>query len=81
MQRTWVAGTRVLLTGLLLIACTDCFLTELKTINVGMAPPTIGWTLLHQATIKTIFTYTPINQTYLDTSSTEGFLSDDDKRH
>ena len=38
MQRPW----RMLLTGLLPLACSVCFLIEPKTTSPGMAPPTMG---------------------------------------
>jgi hypothetical protein len=41
MQRPW----RVLLTGLLPLACSACCLIEPKTTSPGMAPPTLGWAL------------------------------------
>jgi hypothetical protein len=34
------------LTGLLLLACSACFLIEPKTNNPGMAPPTMGSLIL-----------------------------------
>jgi hypothetical protein len=40
-QRPW----RVLLTGLLPLACSICFLIEPRTTSPGMAPPTRGWAL------------------------------------
>jgi hypothetical protein len=42
----------VLLTALLPMACSACFLIELRTISSGMAPPTMGWVLTHQSLIK-----------------------------
>jgi hypothetical protein len=42
MQRPW----RVLLTGLLPLACSGCFLIERRATSPGMAPPATGWTLL-----------------------------------
>ena len=48
MQRPW----RVLLTGLLIMACSACFLIESSTSSPEMAPPTKGWVLLHQSLIK-----------------------------
>ena len=42
----------VLLTGLLIIACSACFLIESSTSSPEMAPPTKGWVLLHQSLIK-----------------------------
>jgi hypothetical protein len=35
----------MLLTGLLPLTCSACFLIELKTPSPGMAPPTMGWAL------------------------------------
>jgi hypothetical protein len=40
-----------LLTGLLLVACSACFLIEPRTTSPGMAPPTMGWALPHQTLI------------------------------
>jgi hypothetical protein len=42
----------VLLTGLLLIAGSACFLIEPRTTSSGMAPPTMGWALSHPSLIK-----------------------------
>jgi len=35
----------VLLTGLLSLACSGCFVIELRTTSQGMAPPTMGWAI------------------------------------
>jgi hypothetical protein len=43
MQKLW----RLLLTGLLLMTCSACFLIEPMTASPGMAPPTMGWALPH----------------------------------
>jgi hypothetical protein len=50
MQRPW----RVLLTGLLPMAYSACFLIEPRTTRSGMAPDTMGWVLPHQPLIKKI---------------------------
>ena len=42
----------MLLTGLLLLACSVCFLTEPKTTSPEMAPPIIGWALPPQSLIE-----------------------------
>jgi len=42
----WKGRGGMLLTGLLLLACSACFLMEPKITSPGMAPPTMGWTLL-----------------------------------
>jgi hypothetical protein len=45
-SRNWCRGHGgMLLTGLLPLACSICFLIELKTTSPRMAPPTIGWVL------------------------------------
>jgi hypothetical protein len=44
----------VLLTGLLPMACSACFLIEPRTTSPGLAPPTMGWALPHQSIIKKI---------------------------
>ena len=43
-SRSWCRGHggRMLLTSLLRLACSACFLIEPKTISRGMAPPTMG---------------------------------------
>jgi hypothetical protein len=51
------AGTKkhhggVLLTGLLFMACSACFLQELRTTHLVVAPPTVGWALPHLSFIK-----------------------------
>ena len=66
MQRPW----RVLLTDLLLMACTACFLKEPRTTSPGMAPPKVGWALPHQSLSKKI-TYRLANSLIL----WRGFLS------
>jgi hypothetical protein len=48
MQRSW----RVLLTGLLPMACSGCVFTEPRTTSPGVAPPTMGSALPHQSLIK-----------------------------
>ena len=48
MQSPW----RVLLTGLFPMACSACFLIELRTISAGMAPHTAVWVLSHQSLTK-----------------------------
>ena len=43
----------VLITGLLLMPCSTCFLMEPRTTSPGMAPPTMGWALFfHESVIK-----------------------------
>jgi hypothetical protein len=43
MQKPWgVGGHGMLLTGLLPLACSVCFLIELRSTSPGMAPPTMG---------------------------------------
>ena len=42
----------MLLTGLLLLACSDYFLTDLKTFRPRVGPLTMGWGLLHQSLRK-----------------------------
>ena len=47
-DRSWCRIHRgVLLTGLLPVACSACFLIELRTTSPGLAPPTMGWALPH----------------------------------
>jgi hypothetical protein len=55
MQRPW----RVLLTGLLLMTCSTCFLIEPRTTCLGVAPPTVGWALHHLSLVKKM-PYSPI---------------------
>jgi hypothetical protein len=45
---------RRLLTDLLTVACSACFLVESRTTSPGMTPPwvTMGWVLLHQSLRK-----------------------------
>ena len=51
--RSWCRSREgVLLTGLLLMACSACFLTEPRTTCPGMTPPTMDWALLHQSLIQ-----------------------------
>lgn len=53
----------MLLTGLLLVACSACFLIEPRSTSPGMALPTIGRTLPHQSQIKKMpnkLTYSPV---------------------
>lgn len=45
---------RILLTGLLSMACLACLLIESRTTSPGMIPLTMGWALLHQSLIKTV---------------------------
>jgi hypothetical protein len=41
--RSWCGGHGgVLLTGLLLMACSACFLIELRTINTGVISPIVS---------------------------------------
>ena len=53
MQRPW----RVLLSGLVIMACSVCFLIEPRTTRPGMAPPTIDWTLSHQSLKKISYSW------------------------
>jgi hypothetical protein len=55
--------TRVLLIGLLLMACLVFFLIEPKATSPGMAPPMMDWSLPHQSLIKKIPTGLPIFST------------------
>lgn len=41
-----------MLTGLLLMTCSVCFLIPSKTTCLGMAPPTVDWALPRQPLIK-----------------------------
>ena len=51
--RSWCRGHDwVQLTGLLLMACSACFLIESRTTSPGMASPTRDWALSHQSLIK-----------------------------
>ena len=51
--RSWCRGHgRVLLTGLIPMACSACFLIEPRTTSPGMTPPTMGWALSHWSLIK-----------------------------
>lgn len=51
--RSWCRGRGgMLLTGLLPMACSACFLMESRTTNPGVAPPTMGWDLLHGSPFK-----------------------------
>ena len=45
---------RELLPGLLLMACSACFLIEPRTTSPGMAPLTMGWALPYQSIMKKI---------------------------
>lgn len=49
-EQPWHGG--VLLTGLLLIACSARFAIEPRTSNPGVAAPTMGWTLPHKSLRK-----------------------------
>jgi hypothetical protein len=42
----------MLLTGLFHLACSACFLKELRTTNLRMAPPTMSWALPHWSLIE-----------------------------
>jgi hypothetical protein len=42
----------MLFTVSLPLACSACFLIELRTTSPGMAPPTLGWALPHQSLRK-----------------------------
>ena len=48
MQRPW----KVLLTGLLSMACSACLLKKPRATSPGMALPTMGWALPYQSLIK-----------------------------
>ena len=51
--RSWCRGHGgVLLTGLLPVACSTCFLIEPRTTRAGMTPPTMGWALPHWSVIE-----------------------------
>jgi hypothetical protein len=51
--RSWYRGHGgMLLTGLLIMACSPCSLKEIKATSPGMAWPTMGWAILHQSLIK-----------------------------
>jgi hypothetical protein len=51
--RSWCRGHGgVLLTGLLYMACSACFLIEPKTTSPVMTPPTMGWALPHPSLIE-----------------------------
>jgi hypothetical protein len=51
--RSWCGGHgRVLLTVLLLMACSAYFHIDPRTTSPGMAPPTMHWALPHQSLIK-----------------------------
>lgn len=52
-HRSWCRCHRGMLpTGLLLIACSACFLLEARTMCLGVALLTMGWGLPHQPLIK-----------------------------
>lgn len=45
-SRTWFRGHgSMLLTGLLLLACSACLIIEFRTTNPGIAQSTMGWAL------------------------------------
>jgi len=46
------AEAEAMITGLLLMACSACFLIEQKTTSLGRAQSTMGWALHHQSLIK-----------------------------
>jgi hypothetical protein len=51
--RSWCRGHGgMLLTGLLIMACSPCFLIEPRANSPGMALPTMGWALPNQLLIK-----------------------------
>ena len=60
MQRPW----RSLLTGLLPMACSACFLTEPRTISPGMVSLGMDWTFPYQSLIKKVFSRLPTAQSY-----------------
>ena len=77
--RSWFRGQeRVLLSGLLLMAWSPCFLIQPRTSSPGVAPPTMGWALLHQSPTEKMtywFAYSPVlGKSFLSWSS---FPSDD----
>lgn len=52
-RRRWCKGQGVLLlTGLLLMACSVCLLTECRATRLGMAPAPVGRTLPHEPLTK-----------------------------
>lgn len=57
-QRPW----RALRTGLLLLACSICFLKHTRTTCPGVALPTKGWALPYRSLIRKIPTGLPIGQ-------------------
>jgi hypothetical protein len=70
MQRPW----RVLLTGLLPMACSACFVIKPRTTSTGVAPPTMGWALLNRWLIEKM-PYSFISRRHF--LNRDSFLSDD----
>jgi hypothetical protein len=62
--KSWCRGQRgMLLTELLLMALSACFLIEPRITSPGIVPPTMGWALPHQSLIKKMpysLVYNPI---------------------
>jgi hypothetical protein len=62
---SWCKGHEgSLLTGLLLIACSACFLIELRITSPGIEAPIIGWGFYHTSRIKKMnngLAYSPIS--------------------
>jgi hypothetical protein len=51
--RNWCRGhRRVLLIGLIHMACSDFFLIEPRTTSLGMVPPTVDWVFPHWSLTK-----------------------------
>ena len=48
-----------------------CFLTQLRTTWLGVALPTVGWTLPHQSLTKKMSIYMPTDQSIGDSFSVE----------
>lgn len=56
-DRNWSRSLRgMLLTDLLLVAFSACFLTQLRTACLGLALPAVSWTLPNQSPIKKMHT-------------------------
>ena len=63
--RSWCRGHGgVLLTGLLLMACSAFLLIELRTTSPDMASSIVGWALPHQSLIKKCYIGLPIAGSY-----------------
>ena len=59
LRNRWRGHGGLLLTGLLIKACSICFLRESRTTSPGMAPPTMHWALPHKSLIEKL-SYSPI---------------------